>query len=584
MTSKQSRTDAKPSQQTTSNKRPSQITSPDSASILTDVDLLARNPQSVQKLQRMIGNQAVQRLLTKSAKPKKQTASPTIQRYESHEHAKFGDVEHLQSPAYQPQVIYPSPASYVVPEGEMPDAIAKRFGVSKDFLIARNASKMRTWQKNNGKGTLSGFNAGMTIVIPGKTVKQLAKEQGISEDKLLQHNADKVKQWKIPGTDTVIKGFDRGDQVNLPSNQLKVNGANGAGPDGKQKTVILQGVTLTYGQMIAMGDFFATPEEMRNAKPEILKELKALLEKEAQSPGSVSSDDWQKATSGNYLKLAQDNSTHFAPSDSKLTPPTANSGRDHKSAWQQHHQAALILAQQNKRDEALATNAFGDHFLTDAFASGHIFNKEDVMNRFEQAFAQKDVQEAFFGAVAKTAWADSKVSSMLSKHETVEWKGGFFRPNINSESRFKSLLEAIYDDSDGKQTLLSAVAKIIHDDLNENGVEVANAQGDTWMMQGDGHLNATSLAIGQKAVAQSQANILNTLGAVGPLKIDQLFKAVWDYVPRPTKSSEALIQEKIKTFSDPSNADTHTAAAKVITDEIETIVKELVERKKLKKA
>ena len=57
---------------------------------------------------------------------------------------------------------------------------------------------------------------------------------------------------------------------------------------------------------------------------------------------------------------------------------------------------ALKKAQDGKRDEALGINAFADHFLTDAFSAGHLFNKEDVMEKFEVAMAKKiDTRKVF---------------------------------------------------------------------------------------------------------------------------------------------------------------------------------------------
>ena len=113
----------------------------------------------------------------------------------------------------------------------------------------------------------------------------------------------------------------------------------------------------------------------------------------------------------------------------------------------------------------MITNAFADHFLTDSFASGHIFNKEDVMALLKKALSDKDVMETFFEKVATVAWQDSTVSELLSKHETVEWKGIIFRPNINSPSRFGKLLQGIYESKEGKPTLLNSAAAMVHDEL-----------------------------------------------------------------------------------------------------------------------
>ena len=64
-----------------------------------------------------------------------------------------------------------------------------------------------------------------------------------------------------------------------------------------------------------------------------------------------------------------------------VKPSGVASAGDHKSEWEKIHKMALSLAQQGKNKEALLQAAFGDHYLTDAFAAGHLFNKRDVMER-----------------------------------------------------------------------------------------------------------------------------------------------------------------------------------------------------------
>jgi hypothetical protein len=77
------------------------------------------------------------------------------------------------------------------------------------------------------------------------------------------------------------------------------------------------------------------------------------------------------------------NVKHFAPPNPAFAAVSGKSTEDHKTEWEANHKVAVQTSQAGDRDKALATNAFADHFLTDAFAAGHIFNKPDVMEQFE---------------------------------------------------------------------------------------------------------------------------------------------------------------------------------------------------------
>ena len=59
---------------------------------------------------------------------------------------------------------------------------------------------------------------------------------------------------------------------------------------------------------------------------------------------------------------------------------------NNKEMWQKYHADAIAETRSGKSSAALdgayPINAFGDHFLTDAFSAGHLVNKELVMNKF----------------------------------------------------------------------------------------------------------------------------------------------------------------------------------------------------------
>ncbi len=509
-----------------------------------------------------------------------------VQRYSTYEHAILGEVEGLIGPELIPYFV--EPETHVVARGEMPQAIAAKYDVPLEFLLARNASLIRGWETPLGE-KIYGFNAGERVVIPGDTIVYLASKFGVSEESIADSNSKSVGAWKVPRTNKIIKGFDRGVKVIIPTGKLAVSGENredtGKNEPTKAQIVKVNGVDLTYGEVITMGDFFRTPLDMLKADPGKLIELRDLIRKQRANHSSVGTEDWQKATGGEYLKLAESNVGHFSPSNpSILASSTGNSGENNKTTWEEYHSQALDAAQLGDKNKALALNGFADHFLTDAFASGHMFNKQDVMNKLKQALSDSEALENFFDEVAKAAWADTKVSDLLSQYETVEWKGVIFRPNIDSPSRFSKLLQGIYKSKEGQPTLLNSAALIVHDNLNKNGVLVENARGDKWQVTGDGYLSKETMKIAKLAVAQSQVNILNAVNSKGALNKAVLMKRVWDYVPAPTALGEDFMKKTILQLTDPKQRATIAAAADIIKGQIPTIVEELVKRHILKKA
>ena len=460
---------------------------------------------------------------------------PVLQRYEAGEHAQFGEAgdalkELVDKKAFQ----------YKVKQGEMPGTIAARYGVTEEDLRAANGGKLRTWKATSGAGTVQGFNAGETILIP-------------------------------PAVNAAVKGA-------LQTKELRF---------------AINGATVDYGQGIAMGDLFKDPRDMLAATDATLTELQKLIEKDKAGPaGVVTAKEWDDATGpatgGKYSELALKNEAHFAPSSPALAPVSGKSSDDHKSSWEKYHALAISESQAGNKDKALALNAFADHFLTDAFAAGHLFNKRDVMELFNSKLpvnAKKEFttdSKAFFDRVAAHAFTGS-VKTEFSQYETVattywmHWR-------INSVSRFSELLQQIH--SKEPDVLSGAVTKAVHDTLNQepSGVSVENNMGDKWNLSGDKSLNADSLKIGRKAVAQSELNVLSAFKATGHVDLSAAYKSVWDYVPHPTPVGEATVKKETASGTDPKSAPLIDAVAGMIRDNYRLILNELVSRGFLRKA
>ena len=374
-------------------------------------------------------------------------------------------------------------------------------------------------------------------------------------------------------------------------------------PDGKGKRV-----GFAYAELIAMADLFDTLNDMDSASADELLRLRALIRKDREhyakivlgsgaGGDKVGQGEWMKSTTGRYLKLALDNFAHFAPTNPALTPTVKGAdSRNHQRLWESYHMQALKYAQANRSADglkrALAINAFGDHFLTDAFAAGHLFNKADVAERFNAQIMDSKGEltakgNTFLETLARRAfYGDLKLA--FSRHETVEtvgpeWMGYIWFPhhhNIQSASDFELFLKEVHA-SEPRFLGDALVAAIVHDKLNSlpNGLPVFNAAGDSWNLTGDSTLNPKNLGIIRKAVARSIYDVAVDVTQVKDL--NSLLGYAWFYTPRPTDASKAFIKSLIDTYTDPANPLLMGEAVALLQAEYKTILREAISRGKL---
>lgn len=119
---------------------------------------------------------------------------------------------------------------------------------------------------------------------------------------------------------------------------------------------IRPGLTLTYGEVVALaGDYYATPEELTaELTPAVADAIRGVTPTDEGTFLLNTHRGWF-----DYASLANENQDHFAPRS--------------WARYARHHAEALKLAAVDRNlNEALVRNAFADHFLTDAFASGHL--------------------------------------------------------------------------------------------------------------------------------------------------------------------------------------------------------------------
>jgi LysM repeat protein len=475
-----------------------------------------------------------------------------IQRYEAGEHVQFGET------GTELKALIDAPASiYTVKRGDSPASIAAAFHVPRIDLIKRNKTKVKQFPaRDDPKKTVAGFHIGEQIEIPKVLNQAMRDARDVGE---LSYEAGK--------------------------------------PDAAGKRA-----TVTYGEGIAMGgDLFGNPGQIDKTEKGKIEGLQALIqgEKTSSKKGEfVKNDVWDTATDNRFGVLAVKNEAHFSASDPTLVTPAAGSASapNNKSEWEKYHTQALHSSQGGDRDKALQVNDFADHFLTDAFSAGHLINKLDVMEKFKGSIkttipdskepTKKKVasdSEGFFEKLADQSFVGD-VKDTFSQYETVEKYGGFHL-DIDSTSMFSRVLQKIYVNPVGQAYVLGAVVKVVHDELNTapGGVMVENPKGDKWPLSGDRTLNARTLVVGRKAVAQSQYNVLSVFKATARLDLVTLFKAVWDYVPRPSGISATYIKAIVNKDTNPDQPSLIKALAGFIKDNYTLILQQILKLKKLQK-
>jgi hypothetical protein len=363
----------------------------------------------------------------------------------------------------------------------------------------------------------------------------------------------------------------------------------------------------SYGQIIALADLYESADQMMNAEAGELTRIKELLRRSSDYYSGnklnarldVGDDEWQEATRERYLDLAEENYEHFSPQLLFKQVSFARRRGDHRSAWEQHHRRALEEAQQLSLDPRsanstvfpeypLVINAFGDHFLTDAFAAGHVISKEEVIELFRRNFYTggelNAAGEAFFAKVASLAFRGN-VEKKFSVLETFEPVFLWWNPNIDTVNAFRKVLVGVAEKK--PEAVANLAVKALHDRLNRDGIEVFNEAGDgTWTINGDGFLlqNAKTFQVAQRAVAQSAANIEDPAIRASNVDFSEYFARVWKHVPRLTDAGRRRVIDLVNEYTRPDAESLQSAAADLIERKVDFFIARLKKEKKLKDA
>jgi hypothetical protein len=338
----------------------------------------------------------------------------------------------------------------------------------------------------------------------------------------------------------------------------------------KEREVVINKVTMTYGEMIAMADLFKDADAMQHASESKLRELVRLIRQdrafyESGVGAKVTDEEWDKATGGDYLKLAADNATHFMGKGG------------HREAWKASHRKALRLAAAGKMDEAIKVNAFGDHFLTDAFSAGHLIERKDITDtaKARMSTAPNLTRDIAAGILADPAAAD------LMSYEVGAWAlWGSWKPM--SVTSLKEAFDFVIAHKEG--AFYSLFVKLVHDDLNKGiahgaGLSVQNMRGDFWTLSGDTTLalSGRTRDIAREAVALSAGNLADAAGkSLSTKDLDVYEYRVWNLVPFPTPAGTKQV-DKAKELGDPANARTLPALVILALSQLDNLIDQMVD-------
>ncbi len=313
----------------------------------------------------------------------------------------------------------------------------------------------------------------------------------------------------------------------------------------------------------------------------------------------VSNSEWGNPTVGigqRYIDLAITNNSHFAPPPAGTTTALAYN----KQSWETYHAKAIQIARAGTNstalDDAYPVNAFGDHFLTDAFSAGHLINKEYVMKQFiANVLTGGKVNSAgdrMFERIADGALAVPAINKKLGRFEVIS--SSWYEPNwdLNDTGTFVPevfyrILVRIMEDTahNGSSKIANLAVKAIHDYLNSyqvggvKGVPVKNKKGNSWNLTGDGTLNLDNIKIIQLAVKQSVLNIEDSVSnSATPLS--SFYQKVWDYVPDLSDPvTSKIVNDAISIYTNPSSDALVKKAVTLIEGELDTLLNELLNAK-----
>lgn len=302
-----------------------------------------------------------------------------------------------------------------------------------------------------------------------------------------------------------------------------------------------------------------------------------------------------------YIELAGGNSAHFAPAtgtqvDNTSTAPEGNAAQDNHQAFTTDHNRAIQIAQKVREikkslglmpganstttetkpngaelpagqnpaqehklagsdakpmgpaaggvvgapgqdwraleNEAYLYNASGDHYLTDAFSAGHQIDPKALA-----AVTDRVLNDATFYKIV------DDMAPYAMKDHSINWTKWLFGVGFGLQAwvvkpKLRKALSIFKQDLGKKH---SVGIKLVHDWLNENGVQVQSKNGKFhWKTMGDGHIDPVTKDIASRAVLASR-NYIRALMSDSDSDLAKPENAddAWAYTPNVDASDYA---------------------------------------------
>jgi hypothetical protein len=288
-------------------------------------------------------------------------------------------------------------------------------------------------------------------------------------------------------------------------------GAEGSG-DATLDIDLGEGTHLTYGEMVALaGDYFQSIGEVRTlaATPGGQAQLRWARWWALHIGSEPAVDESVKAAvRDRYYRLAAGNISHFS------------AGGTARNEYERVHQEALAAAflagatgDSAKWAEAMATEAFSNHYLTDMFSAGHV--------RTPRAGIKHWYTEHYPHSVGSfVSFTAHWITGDLDQRGEIPW----YLPNFMVENSLYSKINELGGSAIAGFSIgdLVSLALHNHDNAGLNVVSNVDAQGQAapgghhWRAVGDDHLAGSPETRGM-AVAAVRASLhdLSTVRAAG---------------------------------------------------------------------
>lgn len=382
-----------------------------------------------------------------------------------------------------------------------------------------------------------------------------------------------------------LESFDYAEHLML-GNKVQLQWSDTVTTPAFQRPLKLEnGVTLTYGDINALGgDFFATMnpicmgssfqdqcarfkqafetlDKSSRAVQEVPK-IQAANQPELNAIGTATQNGTTTADTGAiYAKLdetvnknhvedkALDDATRRPNDPSYMAIAQLNLdhfGADGRTAYNAGHYCALQAASSGNLELAYAMNAFADHFLGDAFASGHFRTPRRKLHG-----SPSNVQGAV-DTISKIVLGNDKAAMVAALAVQI------FNPRTSVYLAFDSLAPDF-------------CSKFMHQEDNVLGLWLTNKRGDKWQVFGDTKMFDPGNALNCKFMLQGLQTSVSEVyeafkaGSGAPTK-DPSTYGVWNIAPSaeiPGSNHQPLFRQdgwyrspindpKSKSYTDPT--------------------------------